>query len=165
MYKRQVLVNAIKETDSENQQLQRTIQHLTQTVDNLVTNQELYASQVQALQGMVNSLCDRGCDGLSTTPASNSNATVETATTGVTVFPNPFSETVRFDFFIEQDGPVTFFISDTHGRKVTTLSDNTFMKSGHHQLTLDGHQLLPGEYYFTLLSGGILTNGKVTLQR
>ncbi|MHC1706813.1 MAG: M28 family peptidase [Bacteroidales bacterium] len=74
--------------------------------------------------------------------------------------PNPFTSTTRISFNGSTDGPVRLDIYNSMGQQVGMLSGNTLVK-GSHQFSFDGSSLHSGIYYYRLVSGDTILNGKM----
>lgn len=64
--------------------------------------------------------------------------------------PNPFKETVIFDYKIEQTGPVELYISNMYGQKLSDLVNETNKPAGWYSNTYHAGNLKPGVNFYTL---------------
>lgn len=65
-------------------------------------------------------------------------------------FPNPFSETTTIEYEIEKSNSVTITVFDHCGRQVLMLKNRTPHEKGIYHLRIEGVNLIPGIYYYTL---------------
>lgn len=69
--------------------------------------------------------------------------------------PNPFSESTFISFKLQDPGPVTLKVFDLYGNTRATLMSAQQTSAGKHtvQFQPDQYNLVPGVYYFTLITG------------
>ena len=94
-------------------------------------------------------------------------------------FPNPFSETTRFQFFLHEPKHVKLYILNSMGQKVGTLMDEHVLPGIHYfdftnepsvwipeQSVYEGHKKLePGVYIFVLQTDNKIKTNKFTVVR
>lgn len=78
-------------------------------------------------------------------------------------YPNPFNTQTTIEFTLTQDTPVTLFVSDVTGRKISVLLNNEQRIDGTHQVIFDGSDHPAGMYYYTIQMGNTITTQKMTL--
>jgi hypothetical protein len=92
-------------------------------------------------------------------------------------FPNPFSETTRFQFFLHESKHVKLYILNSMGQKVGTLMDEHVLPGIHYfdftnqpnvwipeQSVYEGHKKLePGVYIFVLQTDNKIKTNKFTV--
>lgn len=88
----------------------------------------------------------------------NSGTTVKnTINTGVsvTLFPNPFSEKITYNYFLKNDMPVSIILYDITGKYNQPIADNQPQTAGFHSGEIGGlHHTLPaGVYYLRFIFG------------
>ena len=84
-----------------------------------------------------------------------------------TVYPNPFNNSIRIDFSINQSGYVSMGIYDIMGRWITNIIGE-YMKSGKHTINwngidISGNSVSSGLYILVLKSGNIFRTKKIKL--
>lgn len=82
-------------------------------------------------------------------------------------YPNPFSTTTTFNFFLKRSSPIEFIIYDLYGKKVK-IFQRQFMKSGLQQFVWDGtdiqnKKVAPGVYTYQLKSNSKSLSKKLIL--
>ena len=89
------------------------------------------------------------------------NETVASATMNQN-YPNPFSNVTNIDFYLIKSGNVTINIYDGKGSVVKTLT-NKYYLAGNHSIIWNAEMQTPGYYYYTLISGNIITTKKALI--
>ena len=76
--------------------------------------------------------------------------------------PNPFHQTTTISYYLPQEaGNAAITITDTNGKLVKTYN---LSEKGNGQLVIEGGQLTPGMYYYSLmLEGKVITTKKMIL--
>jgi hypothetical protein len=82
------------------------------------------------------------------------------ATATVSVFPNPFEETINFEWTASNDR-VRLEIIDQHGNTVSAVTSASG-KGGNYFINLESSQLPKGLYYYRLIVDGKNYNGKIS---
>ncbi len=82
-------------------------------------------------------------------------------------WPNPFNPSTRISFKLPEAGRAALSIYDVSGGHVATLADGVF-EAGKHALTWngrsqEGRELPSGMYFVRVMSGSMVTTGKITL--
>ncbi|MCK9218570.1 MAG: T9SS type A sorting domain-containing protein [Bacteroidales bacterium] len=72
-------------------------------------------------------------------------------------YPNPVKDITSFKVNLEKSANVTLEVSNIMGQKIMTL-DKGFVNAGQHTFTLDGTNLIPGVYFYTV----IMNSEKIT---
>jgi hypothetical protein len=70
----------------------------------------------------------------------------------VNIFPNPINAQATIEFYLENEMPVQFSITDIHGRLVYE-TESTTMQAGNVRLTFNSEKLTPGVYLCRLQKG------------
>ena len=78
----------------------------------------------------------------------------------VSVYPNPFNETINFEWTATQDN-VNLKIIDQYGNTISTLTEPS-VKSDGYSITLESSGLPRGMYYFRLTVDGTTFSGKIS---
>lgn len=78
-------------------------------------------------------------------------------------FPNPFNNSVNFEYDLKQPSTVQITIYSHLGKLVDLIQQNQFQ--GKQQVTWDASDQAPGMYYFRLESGDQVASGKLLLAR
>jgi hypothetical protein len=76
------------------------------------------------------------------------------------VYPNPFTDQVKFEFTASQDQLTLLRLFDMTGREVFRKS-YSFKANVPSQITIDGKNLSRGVYSYFLLSGNASATGKI----
>jgi Secretion system C-terminal sorting domain/Beta-propeller repeat len=76
---------------------------------------------------------------------------VENFSTGIFLFPNPFSNSTTISFFLSRSQKVSLRIFDLNGRLVTTLADKIF-DAGENELVWNASEMNTGIYFLQLQS-------------
>ena len=77
-------------------------------------------------------------------------------------YPNPFNPTTRISFKVPADMNVTLTLYDLLGREVAVLVDG-FVRSGYHEVTLDGSPMASGTYIYRLTVGSLIESKRLLL--
>ena len=77
---------------------------------------------------------------------------------------NPVGAGTEVTAIVLQPGHVSLAVYDLAGRRVATLLDDE-LASGSHSVSLEGLDLLPGSYLFTLRTAGGMAAGRMTVLR
>jgi peptidoglycan/xylan/chitin deacetylase (PgdA/CDA1 family) len=77
-------------------------------------------------------------------------------------YPNPFIGSTSFEFFLENDSPVTIQVFDHTGREIATVINQQY-KAGLHQITYDTEDLQAGIYFYTMTTSEGRYSGKMML--
>ena len=85
----------------------------------------------------------------------------------VSVYPNPFSESVKVQFDIDKQSQLQSYIVDQSGKMIAVLA-NDVVSAGSYELTWDGkndqnRKVQPGIYFIILRVNGIYTSHKVLM--
>jgi len=85
----------------------------------------------------------------------------------VSVYPNPFNQSCRFEFYLLKNSRVRITIYDALGRQVNQLLDQA-LQIGRHEIRWDGTDqqqtvVTSGIYFYHLLTEGGLKTGKILL--
>jgi len=77
-------------------------------------------------------------------------------------WPNPVSDVTTISFEVHVSSTITLRVLDIFGREVAIIVNNRRFNSGEYTEFFDAaaHQLTPGIYYFSLVSGETSSNGK-----
>jgi len=79
----------------------------------------------------------------------------------LTVYPNPFSSNLRFEFSSQSDTHILLEIYDIRGVKIKTLY-NDFIYGGQlYNVQFDGSAVITGSYYYRLISETEVKTGKL----
>ncbi|MBZ0265668.1 T9SS type A sorting domain-containing protein [bacterium] len=78
------------------------------------------------------------------------------------VYPNPFNNTTRISFTLQQKGAVELKVFDLLGREVASLLERT-MEGGNHQVAFHASDLSSGIYFVQLSSGKSVKSQKMIL--
>lgn len=97
----------------------------------------------------------------STTAAGESERTWDSRTI---VSPNPVTGSSRLFFSIESAGPVSLYVFDALGRRVSSVELGV-MEKGYFGVPLRMSRLRPGVYFYSLTTPGEALNGKFILVR
>ena len=81
------------------------------------------------------------------------------------VYPNPFNQSCRFEFYLLKNSRVRLSIFDALGRQVKQLLDQT-LQIGRHEIRWDGTDeqqtvVTSGIYFYHVLTEGGLKTGKL----
>ena len=82
-------------------------------------------------------------------------------------YPNPFSSTTTFNFFLKKSSPIEFVIYDLSGKKIKIFQFE-FIKNGLQQIVWDGtdiqnKKVAPGIYIYQLKSNSQSLSKKLIL--
>jgi hypothetical protein len=79
--------------------------------------------------------------------------------------PNPFTDQLTIQFTLQENGPATLELYDTHGLKVNTLFKGTVESDKVQQVALNSSKLTPGIYIIRLINGQHQHHRRVMLFR
>jgi hypothetical protein len=68
-------------------------------------------------------------------------------------YPNPFIDNANLEYQIPQDGHVIIALYDQSGKTVKELENGT-LSAGSHKVRIEGYDLLPGIYHYTIRYSG-----------
>lgn len=94
---------------------------------------------------------------------SNSNKIANEIIPNVRNYPNPFSDYTTIEYTLNDNSPVTIFVSDLNGRQVAVLIDDEQQETGTHTTTFNGSNYPAGMYYYTIQAGNLVATRKMTL--
>lgn len=94
------------------------------------------------------------CVGFETVPAPSSSSF------GVSVYPNPFKETINFEWSSDQEN-VKLEILDQFGNTVSRVLKATSNQGQVYYISLESSALLKGMYYYRLTASGKMQYGKI----
>ena len=77
-------------------------------------------------------------------------------------FPNPFSESTKFRYYLDNPANVNLTIYNSLGQKIAVLVDDR-QADGEQEIKFDGSGLNSGVYYFRLVTGQEYYIGKMML--
>ena len=77
-------------------------------------------------------------------------------------FPNPFSETTRINYYLDNPAFVSIDIYNSLGNKIANIL-NEFKDAGEQEAVFDGSGFPTGVYYYTLKIGDRFESGKLVL--
>ncbi|MFH1050986.1 MAG: T9SS type A sorting domain-containing protein [bacterium] len=83
---------------------------------------------------------------------------------GISIFPNPFSESTKFKFYLAQPANVNLTIFNSLGQEIAVLCDEG-KPEGEHEINFNGNNLNSGIYYYKFSVGSENHFGKVVLIR
>ncbi len=83
----------------------------------------------------------------------------------VNVYPNPFANSLAFEFTTEDDLPVALNIYDITGKDVAIWNKQQNYTDGTHRIELNTAHLAPGLYTYLLTQSSTTSSGKIILQR
>ncbi|MFK7755360.1 MAG: FG-GAP-like repeat-containing protein [Flavobacteriales bacterium] len=78
------------------------------------------------------------------------------------IYPNPASTEIRYEYSIIQSGDLTLTLSDNQGREVYNLELDA--NNGDHQGVIDLTGFAPGLYTFTIMENGKLASQKIVIE-
>jgi len=78
----------------------------------------------------------------------------------VVMAPNPLREKAQIQFFMPAPGPVRVEILGVDGRRAAILADGARHEAGMVQLPLYRHNLLPGLYFYRVVTGSGSASGR-----
>jgi hypothetical protein len=82
-----------------------------------------------------------------------------------TVFPNPASNFVTFQFNSNSSGPLSIFLYDVNGKLVERIADRQMLSKGGEELIYPiNNTLTPGMYYYSVLLNGSASSGKLIIE-
>jgi hypothetical protein len=80
---------------------------------------------------------------------------------GITIYPNPFTEELNFEFAVMEDSGVVIEIFDMTGRKVNTVFEDEGKGMVRHNVKFTGADIVEGVYFYRITIGDTVYNGKV----
>lgn len=80
-------------------------------------------------------------------------------------YPNPFSNSTEIEYTVDVNGPVSLFVSDITGKKLSTLIENEEKEIGTHRVTFNGEGFKSGIYYSTLQVGDKMVTQKMVIAK
>jgi len=80
-------------------------------------------------------------------------------------YPNPFANSTEIEYTVDTNAPVSLFVSDITGRRLSTLVNSEEKNIGIHQATFDGQALKSGVYYCTLQIGDRIVTKKMVIAK
>ncbi len=80
-------------------------------------------------------------------------------------YPNPFALSTTIDFTVEQETPVSIFVTDATGKQMAVLLDEEVRSKGSYQVVFDGSQYPSGIYYYSVIAGNHQTTQKMILMK
>jgi len=83
----------------------------------------------------------------------------------VTNYPNPFEKYTEIVYTTVTDAPVTIFVSDISGRKVSTLIENEFKTVGTNHINFNAGNLPAGIYYCSIQAGDHIEAQKMVITK
>ncbi|NNC96153.1 MAG: T9SS type A sorting domain-containing protein [Chitinophagales bacterium] len=85
--------------------------------------------------------------------------------TRVNLFPNPASDMVNIEFYLNLDGYVSLSVYDVEGKLIDRTVSEAFHNSGMHTLQINGGRLSAGNYMVALTIDDATINQKLTIIR
>ncbi len=79
----------------------------------------------------------------------------------ITIYPNPFTEQLNFEFSVTEDSHVVIEIFDMTGRKVKTVFENEVKGMVQYSEKFTGADIVDGIYFYRITIGNTVYNGKV----
>ncbi|SHJ94436.1 pectinesterase family protein [Epilithonimonas mollis] len=76
------------------------------------------------------------------------------------VYPNPFADQVKISYHLKSNYDISVSIYDMNGRIVKSIEKSN-QKSGNNELVIDGNDLKPGIYFYSLKTDSRQINGKL----
>lgn len=98
-------------------------------------------------------------------PVGNSNKDDSSIISKFKVYPNPFSTLTTIELELDEEVPVSVFVSDMTGEVVTMVVDEETKSQGRHQFLFDGEALASGMYFATIVAGKHKARKKMILIR
>jgi serine protease AprX len=95
--------------------------------------------------------------------APNSVHSGDAAAVKVSVFPNPATDHLTFDYYVPNEGHSQLTLFNTLGEKIATIVDKN-ESAGIHAAYFDASELASGTYIYVLQTSGGVVNGKVSVQ-
>jgi parallel beta-helix repeat protein len=86
----------------------------------------------------------------------------EIAALQVMNYPNPFSNSTRFEYFLPEDGQASLTIYDLSGAAVSVVFDRTHA-AGSHTYLMERNSLSQGMYFYTLKQGSNSITGRMLI--
>ncbi len=83
------------------------------------------------------------------------------STSGVQVYPNPFTESTQLYFNIDKPSSVTVYLTNILGENLNTVLDNVPYDKGAYKITVDGKHLAAGIYFLVLEKGNEKSVNKI----
>lgn len=77
-------------------------------------------------------------------------------------YPNPFSQSTTITYHLQEPAVVEIKIYDALGIEIA-IPVNEFMISGEHKTVIEGGNLNPGVYYYTINTGNMVRTGNIML--
>lgn len=77
-------------------------------------------------------------------------------------YPNPFNPTTTIHYSVPKSGQVNLAVYDINGRLINELV-NEVQDAGNYRVTVDGHNISSGVYFYRLTSGSFSMTKKMTL--
>ena len=91
-------------------------------------------------------------------------ATVSDVLTGLSIYPNPFTNQANINFSLSKDENVTISVTNLLGLNVMNIN-NGLLSAGNHNIMLNGNNLTSGMYFVTLKAGDYSLTQKVLLNK
>jgi hypothetical protein len=82
---------------------------------------------------------------------------------GLRSYPNPFSTSVNFEYWLEKPQTVTITFYNQFGKKVDMIEEK--QQGGSNQLQWRPENLNSGAYFYRLQAGKSVSNGKLLLMK
>jgi len=79
--------------------------------------------------------------------------------------PNPFSSHTQINFSLSEELPVTIWITDMMGRRITILTDDEMKSAGEHEVIFEAAGYPAGMYFATIQAGKYFGTQKMILTR
>ena len=80
----------------------------------------------------------------------------------VSIYPNPFSNQVKIDLDLLEDGPMRIDVIDVSGRLVKTVAEQDEARKGNHVFDVEGVDLETGLYFVRIQAGKLTETKKIT---
>src|SRR5258707_14226546 len=81
------------------------------------------------------------------------------------IIPNPFSQSVRFKYFLPEKNIVTFTIYNVYGQKMDCIINSKMIEDGIHEFDYDASLLSAGIYYCSLSIGNEMQTKKMIVAK
>jgi len=81
------------------------------------------------------------------------------------VYPNPVTSFANIHFNIEDDNPVSIFITDITGKEITRIAENERFQKGNNQLNFNAENYPAGVYFITMQSGDQYATNKLIINK
>ncbi len=85
-------------------------------------------------------------------------------TEAVRIMPNPFAQSAKIFYQLNEDAQVSLIVRDLLGREVAHIGPD-MQSAGSHEMILDGSRLIQGTYLYILTAGGAVNQGKIVIAR